>query len=171
MGAELFDLLTPLHKLDTKEDKHEDGKEEKNYHKKLLTTALKLNDVGVAINFYNSKEMTFKVILNGLVYTMTHEQRLIIAYITKSTNKVFIDDKYFNEHKTILPDLAKLKWLCLINNIANTLSLDCSMQKYKFEFDSSNKQGVLKIKSEYDSFMLNSALSALKLPKSLKLEF
>ena len=173
IGGKIFDILSPLHKLDTKEDIHQDGKGDKNYHKKLLLNAIKLNDVGVSINFYASKEMSFDFVQTGLLYGMTHTQRIIIAYITKSTNKAFIDDKYFDKYKSILPELTKLKWLCLINNIANALCLDCSMQKYDFEFkyDETNAKGVLYIKSEYRTFMLDSALNALKLPKSLQIQF
>lgn len=118
-AKKIFDVLKPLHNLDES-------------HKSILVIASKLQQVGFSLNYYKSQDHTFWFILNGLNYGFTHEEKTLIAIVSKFTKKSLPKEADIEEYKELLPDLETVKWLNFMMTINITLNIEFSRCKFEY---------------------------------------
>ncbi|MBR8465076.1 Ppx/GppA family phosphatase [Campylobacter sp. faydin G-140] len=118
-AKEIFISLKNLHNLDD------------NYLNELLIAA-RLYNVGQEIGFYGDHKNSAYIILNGLNFGFTHEQKALIATIIATNGKKVIYE--YDRYKNLLPSQECIRWLSFILALAKALNLNCADTKLKFEF-------------------------------------
>jgi exopolyphosphatase/guanosine-5'-triphosphate,3'-diphosphate pyrophosphatase len=152
-AGKLFDILEPLHNLD------------KNY-RSFLVIASKLKLIGISLNFYKNKSHTFNYILNGLNYGFTHEDKTLIAIITKFSKKSLPKYNDIKEYKELLPDIKIIQWLSFFVNLNNALNIEFSKTKYDYKLENNHLKILLKNKQ----YLVRRALKKIEIPNDLVIE-
>jgi exopolyphosphatase/guanosine-5'-triphosphate,3'-diphosphate pyrophosphatase len=152
-AAKIFDVLKPLHNLDDN-------------FKNYLIAASKLHSIGSTLNFYKSNDNTFDFILNGLNYGFLHTSRVLIAFTIKFSKKSLPSKKDIEEYKELLPQLDVVRWMSFMISLNLNINSDLSKPKVQYTLVG-NK---LLISLEENSFLIESNIDKLELPKSLVLE-
>jgi len=150
----LFDVLQPLHKLDHK-------------YRSILIIASKLEQIGTSLNFDKNEDNSFLYILNGLSYGFTHQDKLLIATITKFTKKNLPKRKDIENYAPLLPSIEIVQWLNFMMTL--NISLNCEYTKTKYEY--TLNELTLYIKSSDTQYLVNRALKKIKSPVSLELVY
>ncbi|MCD8213715.1 MAG: hypothetical protein LUC34_06695 [Campylobacter sp.] len=116
---EIFLSLSKIHKL----------KEE---YLDVLIVASKLYNIGQDIGFYGDHKNSAYIILNGLNFGFSHEQKTLIAIIIGTNGKKIIYE--FEQYKNLLPKPECVRWLSFILALAKALDVNCVGTKLGFEF-------------------------------------
>ncbi|MEA3290429.1 MAG: Ppx/GppA phosphatase family protein [Campylobacterota bacterium] len=153
-AKKIFDTLKPIHKLDDK-------------YRSILVIASKLQLVGFSLNYYKSQEHTFWYILNGLNYGFTHEEKTLIAIVSKFTKKSLPKEEDIEEFKTILPSLEVIQWINFMMTLNITLNIEYSKEKYTYLLDISNM--ALEIKNNKECYLVKNELDRIKKPVDIEL--
>jgi exopolyphosphatase/guanosine-5'-triphosphate,3'-diphosphate pyrophosphatase len=151
----LYDLLAPLHLLG-------------DLYKNELLTASKLSTIGNFLNFYRYSFHSFNFILNGLHYGFSHQQRVLIAYIIKTSKKTLPKKEDIKEHKSFLPPLEELQWLSFIMSLSNNLNIDHNGIDYFKQIRLDNNTLIV---DENLSFLIKEAIDKIEAPKQLTVRF
>jgi exopolyphosphatase/guanosine-5'-triphosphate,3'-diphosphate pyrophosphatase len=149
-AQKIFDALKPLHNLDDK-------------YKGALVIASKLQQVGFSLNYYKSQDHTFWYILNGLNYGFTHEEKTLIAIVSKFTKKSLPKEADIEEYEELLPSLDVIRWL----NFMMTLNITLNIEFTKSKFEYNLKQNVLSIQSDEDLYLVQHELCRIRKPVSM----
>ena len=152
-ASKIFEVLKPVHKLD-------------NYYKTLLVIASKLHSIGTTLNFYKSNDNAFEFILNGLSYDFFHSSRVIVAYMLKFSKKSLPKQRDLEEYGELLPSLDTMQWLSFMIALNIAVNTDFSCPKVNYILD----DDILRLKLPNRSFLINSYIEKLELPKDLSLE-
>ena len=152
-AKKIFDSLSSIHNLDEK-------------YKSILVIASKLQLVGLSLNFYKNEDNAFWYILNDLTYGFTHQDKMLIAIVTKYAKKSLPKKSDIKEFSNLLPDIKIVQWLNFM--MALNMALNSEFTKSKFEYSFEGK--ILKVHSQDDKYLVNRALQKIKLPKKLKVE-
>ena len=148
----LYKLLQTKHNLN---DKYLDE----------LLIASKLSTIGNFLSFYKYSQHSFNFILNGLNYGFSHHQRVLIAFIVKSSKSSLPSKSSIEEYKDYLPSIDELKWLSFIISLSITLNSDFEgsdyLQNIKLEDDKLIFQDL--------GFLIKENISKLETPKELKI--
>lgn len=108
-ASTLFDVLSPLHRLDRR-------------YREYVTTAAALSDIGGRLNFYNKSTHAFYFIIANLNYGYTHTEKLLIANIIKYGKNKSQKEGIFKKFKDFpLPD-HPLTWCHFILATAQALA-------------------------------------------------
>lgn len=119
-AKDIFDALKDLHKLDDS-------------YKNILNDAGKLCNIGKSLGYYDSHKHAAYLILNGLNYGYTHEERVLISCLIALKGKKDINLE-IDSYKNLLPNQSSIFWLSFILELARVLDLSCDCV-LKFEFD------------------------------------
>lgn len=155
-AMKLFDLLKPVHLADDK-------------FRRALSTAAKLSSLGVYINFYHRYRHGHNIILQGLVYGFTHEERILIANLIrllqrKELNRYATDPELTN----LLPSAITVKWLAFILLLAVTINADRSQPAVEMAYE----EGTLTVTfSNREGYLAQDGLRKLKAPGELEIVF
>jgi len=153
-AKKIFDILSPTHNLDER-------------YKSILVIASKLQLVGLSLEYYKSQTHSFWYILNGLSYGFTHQDKLLIATVSKFSKKSLPKQSDLKEYKQLLPDVKVVQWLNFMMTLNLVLNQEFSREKFEFELN----ENVLTIDSDSDLYLVKNEVAGLKSPKNLKLRF
>jgi exopolyphosphatase/guanosine-5'-triphosphate,3'-diphosphate pyrophosphatase len=142
--SKIFDILKPLHNLDEK-------------YKKILITASKLQQIGLALDFYKNTQNSSEFVLNGLQYGFSHQSRVLISTIIKFSKKSLPKDTDLVAFKNLLPKLEILQWLSFMISLNIALNSEYSKVQYEYKLEDE----VLNIKSNKDLFIVKKAVIKL----------
>ncbi len=151
-SKKIFDVLQPLHKLGDK-------------YKSILVIASKLQQVGLSLNFDHNQDHAFWYILNGISYDFTHEDKVLIAIVSKFTKKSLPTKKDIKEYKKLLPNLEIIRWL----NFMMTLNISLNSEYSKTLYSYSLEKDILEISSENKQYLVQRALEKIEMPVELEL--
>ncbi len=152
-AAKIFDTLKPLHNMDEK-------------LRELLILSSKLHTIGNTLNFYKSNDNAFDFILNGLNYDFLHTSRVIIAHTIKYSKKSLPSKKDLVKYEQLLPKTSDMKWMSFMISLNIAINEDLSRPNVSYTLSGDT----LKIDLENRSFLIESNIEKLELPKKLKLE-
>ncbi len=151
-ASKIFDILKPLHNLD-------------DYYKKILITASKLHQTGLALNYYKNADHASTFILNGLNYGFSHESRVLVATIIKFSKKSLPKQKDIEEYEQLLPTLGTIQWLSCMLSL--NLALNNEYSRVDFEYELDIEDEVLTIKSNEDLYIVKRAVDKIETPDDL----
>jgi exopolyphosphatase/guanosine-5'-triphosphate,3'-diphosphate pyrophosphatase len=151
--TKLFDILEPIHKLDTK-------------YKSYLVIAAKLQQIGISLNYYKNTEHSANFILHGLSYGFSHEERVLISTIIKYSTKDLPKESDIKIFKNLLPDIKTIQWLSYIHSLNNILNSE--YLRYPYQYELINK--TFSILSNKEHYIIQRALQKLEKPISCELE-
>ncbi|MFY9074844.1 guanosine polyphosphate pyrophosphohydrolase [Malaciobacter mytili] len=152
-AAKIFEALKPLHNLEDR-------------YKTLLVIASKLHSIGTTLNYYKVNDNTFNFILNGLNYDFLHSSRVIVAHIIKFSKKSLPTRKDMEIYKDLLPSFETMQWLSFMISLNLTINQDFSKPKVQYLLEDE----LLTIKMPEYSFIVESSLDKLELPKNLEIK-
>lgn len=132
-----------------------------------LFIATELCNVGVALNFYEKHRHSNYILFNALNYGLTHQDRLLIAFLTQYNNKKLPNDYPYQQ---LLPPLEILQYLCLFVALANLLSKNPNPKDFIFTWVEENHHLSLCIKHQELSYILEEKLKKLLTPPTLSLK-
>jgi len=148
--SKIFDILKPLHNLDEK-------------YKKILITASKLQQIGLALDFYKNTQNSSEFVLNGLQYGFSHQSRVLISTIIKFSKKSLPKDTDLVTFKNLLPKLEILQWLSFMISLNIALNSEYSKVQYEYKLEDE----VLNINSNQDLYIVKKAVKKLETPKNI----
>jgi len=154
-ASKIFYALKPMHELDDK-------------YKTFLVIASKLHSIGSTLNFYKSNDNAFDFILNGLSYDFLHTTRVIIAHMIKFSKKSLPSKKDISEYQELLPDIEVMRWLSFMISLNIVSNLD--MSRPKIDYILNEETNTLSLKLDNKTFLINSNIEKLELPKEFNLE-
>ena len=152
-AKKIFDVLKPLHKLDTK-------------YRSLLVIASKLHSIGSTLNFYKSNDNAFDFILNGLNYDFLHTSRVVVAHTIKFSKKSLPTKNEILKYEELLPSLDVMKWMSFMISLNIAINQDFSRPKVEYILN----DNVLKIILSNYSFLIESNIDKLESPEDLIVE-
>ena len=150
----LYEVLQPLHNLDQK-------------YKSILIIASKLEQIGISLNFDKNEDHSFWYILNGLTYGYTHEDKMLIATITRFTKKSLPKKKNIEEFRSLLPNIEVVRWL----NFMMTLNISLNSEFKKMKYTYTLEENILKIHSLQNQYLVKNAIEKIQTPIDLDLEY
>jgi len=153
-ASQIFDVLKPIHNLDDK-------------YKTYLVIASKLYSIGSTLNFYKSNDNAFDFILNGLSYDFLHTTRVTIAHIIKFSKKSLPSKKDIQEYEELLPKLEIMRWLSFMVSLNISVNQDLSRPKINYILNEDTY--TLSLELENKTFLINSNIEKLELPKEFNL--
>ncbi len=148
----IFDALRPLHNLEDK-------------YRSVLVIASKLQQVGFSLNYYKSQDHTFWYVLNGLNYGFTHEEKTLIAIVSKFTKKSLPKEADIEEYGELLPSLEVIRWLNFMMTLNITLNIEFTKSKFEYRLD----DNILNIKSDEDLYLVQHELCRIRKPVSMEI--
>ena len=151
-ARKIFDTLAPLHQLDIK-------------YRSILVIASKLQLVGVSLNFEKNTEHAFWYILNGLNYNFTHQDKVLVAIVSRFTTKSLPTKKDIKLYKSLLPNLDTIRWL----NFMMSLNIALNSEFAKVPFEYSLEDNILTITSPSNMYLVKRAILKLETPVELEI--
>lgn len=152
-AGKIFDILKPLHNLDSK-------------FRSLLIVSSKLHSIGSTLNFYKSNDNAFDFILNGLNYDFLHSSRIVVAHTIKFSKKSLPTKSEILKYEELLPSLSVMQWMSFMISLNIAINQDLSRPKVSYEL----KDNVLKINLSNNSFLIQSNIDKLESPEDLIIE-
>ena len=152
-AGKIFDVLKPLHNLDSK-------------FRALLIVSSKLHSIGSTLNFYKSNDNAFDFILNGLNYDFLHSSRIVVAHTIKFSKKSLPTKSEILKYEELLPSLSVMQWMSFMISLNIAINQDLSRPKVSYEL----KDNVLKINLSNNSFLIQSNIDKLESPDDLIIE-
>ena len=152
-AKKIFDVLKPLHNLDSK-------------YRSLLVVASKLHSVGATLNFYKSNDNAFDFILSGLNYDFSHSSRVVVAYTIKFSKKALPTKNDLIEYEDLLPSLRIMQWMSFMISLNLAVNQDFSRPKAQYFLDDET----LEVTLPNDSFLIKSNIEKLETPEDLEVK-
>lgn len=153
-ALKIFDVLKPLHQID-KSYKYE------------LQIASKLYNIGASLSFYQSHLHGFYFILNGLNFGFTHEQKILIALLTKYHTRKLPKVDELENYERLLPDMNIVNWLSFILSFAKSLNTELGREKCTFKYENNT----LHVNSKYHMKLAKEATRKIVKPASFAIIF
>ncbi|WP_104721805.1 Ppx/GppA phosphatase family protein [Helicobacter mesocricetorum] len=132
-----------------------------------LNIASELCNVGVALNFYEKHRHSNYILFNALNYALTHQDRLLIAFLTQYNSKRLPNNYPYEQ---LLPSLEILQYLCLFVALANLLSKNPNPKDFVFTWIEDKNHLTLHIQHQNLSYILEEKLKKLLTPPNLSLK-
>ncbi|MDA3055080.1 Ppx/GppA family phosphatase [Campylobacter sp. VBCF_07 NA4] len=148
----LFSVFFSLHKL---EDRYISP----------LCYAAKLCEIGARLGFYAKHESAASMVLNGLNYRTSHEQKALIAAIIAMHGKPNLSPNFANLSE-ILPNERTLAWLSFLCEFARILN-ENALKNLEFKFENLT----LQITGAKNKLMLKDSLRKLPKPAVFAINF
>jgi len=152
-AKKIFDILKPLHNLDDK-------------YRSILVIASKLQQVGLSLGFDKNEDHAFFYILNGLDYAFTHEDKILIAIVSKFTKKSLPKEDDIEQYQELLPSIEIVQWLNYMMTLNISLNSEFTKTTYEYNLEDTN----LEILSKDKQYLVDRALMKIKTPINLTME-
>ena len=152
-AKKIFDSLSTLHNLNES-------------YRSILVIASKIQLVGISLNFEKNEDHAFWYILNGLNYGFTHQDKILIAIVTKYTKRSLPKQEDIEEFTKLLPSLEVVQWLNFMMTLNMTLNSEFSKTKYDYTVDNT----ALYIKANHSQYLVKLALKKIETPIDLELK-
>lgn len=130
------------------------------YEKELLMAA-KLVLIFNRLNIYSNSDYSFFFLLENLNFSLSHQEKLLIATLLRYSQKGKVDNSVFKSYDLLLPDLDRLRWLTFLLSTTEALIRNKAIVPIEASFDGK----VLKIVSERELFLAKEAIKKIKKPK------
>ena len=153
-SIKLFDALSYLHKVD-------------DMFKYELSISAKLHSIGKSLSFYQEHLHSFYFILNNLNFGFSHEQKMLIALLTKYHSKKLPDFDDLKMYEKLLPDANVVNWLSFIITFSKFINTDHSRPNVEFEY----KNHTLHVKSNSSLGLAKESIRKLVKPASFAISF
>jgi exopolyphosphatase/guanosine-5'-triphosphate,3'-diphosphate pyrophosphatase len=153
-AKQIFDVLEPLHQLDPK-------------YRSILVIASKLQLVGLSLNYYKSQENSFWYIMHGLNYKFSHQDKTLIAIVSKFSKKSLPKEKDIEDFKKLLPNLEVVQWINFMMTLNITLNSEFSCAKYQYSLE----DDFLNITTTKKHYLIDNELDKIKSPVDLTIRF
>jgi exopolyphosphatase/guanosine-5'-triphosphate,3'-diphosphate pyrophosphatase len=153
-AKEIFDILQPLHKLDPK-------------YRSILVIASKLQLVGLSLNYYKTQENSFWYIIHGLNYGFSHQDKTLIAIVSKFSKKSLPKESDIKEFEKLLPALKVVQWINFMMTLNITLNSEFSCAKYEYTLE----KEFLNITTTKKHYLIDNELDKIKSPVDLTIRF
>lgn len=134
-------------------------------YKDIISMASKLLLITRRLNIYSNSDMSFGFLVENLNFSLSHEEKIIIALILKYAHQNSISEKELKQFKELVPSVEVMQWLSFILALTVCINKNKKLQKIAIEFD----KGVLSIKTESKMFLTSQCLKKLKKPASFTL--
>ncbi|WP_169777486.1 Ppx/GppA phosphatase family protein [Campylobacter mucosalis] len=151
-AKDIYEILLPLHKLDGK-------------YKSELLDASRIYNIGVDIGFYSDHISSAFMVLNGLNFGFTHEQKTLIANIIATNGKKVVYE--YEKYKNLLPKQDIIRWLSFILALARLLNVSKAEAKLAFEL----KNHTLYISGAKQLNMAKEEIKKLSKPDTFAISF
>ena len=152
-AKKIFDTLKPLHNLNDK-------------YRSILVIASKLQQVGLSLGFDKNEDHAFFYILNGLNYAFSHEDKILIAIVSKFTKKSLPKDDDIEQYQELLPSIEIVQWLNYMMTLNISLNSEFTKTTYEYNLEDTN----LEISSKDKQYLVNRALMKIKTPINFTME-
>jgi len=153
-ASKIFDILKPLHKMDKK-------------YNTILVIASKLQQIGASLNFDKNQDNTFWYILNGLTYSFSHNDKILVATIAKYIKKSLPKEEDLVEFRNLLPDIDTIQWLSFMLSL--NVVLNNEFAKIQYSYKLTDKR--LQIISTEDAYLVKRAIDKIKSPDDLVIKY
>ncbi len=131
-----------------------------------LFKAAKLLHIVKRLNIYSNSDQSFFFLLENLNFSLSHEEKLLIAILLRFSQKGKIDKKKYKRYKELLPSYEVLEWLVFVLCATEALTRNKSLNPIECQYD----QKVLAIKSNEDLFLAKEAIKKIYKPKAFAIE-
>lgn len=152
-AKKIFDVLRPIHNLDSK-------------YSSILVIASKLQLIGQSLNFYKTQENSFWFILNGLNYSFSHQDKILISIVAKFSGKSLPKLEDIKKFELLLPDIQTVQWLNFMMTLNIVLNTEYAKVQYKYILENN----VLKVSSNNDNYLVKSDFFKIKVPEDITVE-
>jgi exopolyphosphatase/guanosine-5'-triphosphate,3'-diphosphate pyrophosphatase len=139
---------------------HEFDKDKK--YEDTLLMASKLLLITRRLNIYSDSDISFNFLVENLNFSLSHKEKILIAFILKYAHKKGINEKEIKSFKTLLPDSEVISWLSFILSLTVCINKNKKVQKIDIEYDG----GELKVISDKKMFIALECIKKLKKPAS-----
>jgi exopolyphosphatase/guanosine-5'-triphosphate,3'-diphosphate pyrophosphatase len=153
-AMKLFDSLGYLHKIDA-------------HYAKALHIAAKLHATGRSLSFYQEHLHSFYFILNNLNFGFSHEEKMLIALLTKYHSNKLPKYEDLNAYEALLPNIHVVNWLSFILSFAKCLNTDFSKTPVEFVYENHT----LHVKSDRPMPLAKEAVKKLVKPAPFAIAF
>lgn len=134
-----------------------------------LSISAELCSIGTSLNFYEKNRHCSYLLLNGLNYTLSHKDRLIIATLARySGNKIPTD---LAPYELFLPSLEILQWLSYFLSLASLLSENPNPNDFSFSLHQEGSDYILNITHPNPSYLVSEKIKKLIAPAQIILKF
>jgi exopolyphosphatase/guanosine-5'-triphosphate,3'-diphosphate pyrophosphatase len=142
---------------------------EKTYHifdpeqvyKETFLKASKLLLITRRLNIYSNSDMSFSFLIENLNFALTHQEKVLIAFILKFSHKKEVDTKAIKKFQTLLPDTKTVEWLNFLLALSVCINKNKKAQNIEVEFIDK----LLTIKSNSKMFLVHECIKKLKKPE------
>ena len=120
----------------------------------------------MSLGFDKNEDHAFFYILNGLNYAFSHEDKILIAIVSKFTKKSLPKDDDIEQYKQLLPSIEIVQWLNYMMTLNISLNSEFTKTTYEYNLEDTN----LEISSKDKQYLVNRALMKIKTPINLTME-
>ncbi|MCR4941982.1 MAG: Ppx/GppA family phosphatase [Campylobacter sp.] len=148
----IYDTLAPMHGLNGE-------------YKNELLHAAKIYNIGVDIGFYSDHINSAFMVLKGLNFGFTHEQKILISSIIATNGKKNIYD--YEKFQNLLPKQEQVYWLSFILSLARLLHINKTNTNLQFELSNDT----LYIYGAKDLYLAKEEIKKLQKPDIFAVSF
>lgn len=137
------------------------------YRYELSITA-KLILAGSNMHFYSKHKHNYHLLQNALEYGFTHKQTILIATLSRYTNRKNPSSVHVEKYEELLPSTQTL------NNLNYLLSLSISLLRHRprnIDFTLSFKDGVLEVKSKNKLYLAKESIAKINTTNKLSISY
>ena len=132
-------------------------------YKKELLKAAKLLHIVKRLNIYSNSDQSFFFLLENLNFSLSHEQKLLIAILLRFSQKGKIDKKRYKQYQALLPSYEILEWLVFILSTTEALTRNKSLASLEYVYDGQ----VLHVSGVHEQFLAKEAIKKVRKPKAM----
>ncbi len=140
--------------------------DENEKYKEVLLMASKLLLITRRLNIYSNSDMSFGFLVENLNFSLSHEEKILIALILKYAHKNDINEKEIKKFKELLPSAQVVEWLSFILSLTVCINKNKKIQKIDIEFD----ENELHVICESKMFLASQCIKKLRKPASFTIK-
>ncbi len=137
------------------------------YYREIIMMSSKLLLITRRLNIYSNSDMSFGFLVENLNFSLSHEQKIVIALILKYAHQNNTNEKEIKKFKELAPSIEVIKWLSFILSLTVCINKNKKIQKIEILFDESE----LSVKTESKMFLASQCIKKIKKPASFTLRF
>ncbi len=135
--------------------------DKKRRYEEILGMSAKLLLIFNRLNIYSNSDYSFFYLLENLNFSLSHEEKILIAVLLRFSQKGKVDTSIYKTYKSLLPSLETVQWLTFILSVDEAIVRNKSLSPIKAAYDGK----VLTIYSHEERFLAKEAIKKVKKPK------
>jgi exopolyphosphatase/guanosine-5'-triphosphate,3'-diphosphate pyrophosphatase len=152
--SKLFDILTPIHKLD-------------NNYKKYLSFALTIFQSSATIDIHKTHEYSRYIVTHSSIYNLSHYDKYILSIMMKYSVRKLIKEKDYKKRIYNAPEFNTIYWLSFMNMFIINLLFD-NQKSFAFNL----KDNTLEIINTNDINLIEqNNIKSIDIPKDITISF